>query len=162
VKVDYDKASLGYSYPLGAKAVRELIREEVPEELRRHIVRVRFGCNQRTTQEARIVARGELLEIRINFCPHNGRTRILTDRPNWTSVVVALGGVLDVERGEVEWPSDAAQRYTIFLLFHEIAHVLYFQMHGSGTLSSFKSSPAEEKWCDSFALDSATRLLPLP
>ena len=114
-----------------------------------------------TTQEARIVAKGDSYEIRINFCPREGRTRLLSQRPAWTSIVREIGGVIDPEKGQVSWPGDSARRYTLLLLFHEIAHILYAgRSRGGGGLSAFKSSAAEEAWCDRFAMESMQEVVP--
>jgi hypothetical protein len=94
--------------------------------LRESVRALHFGWNARTTQEARVVKRGRLWEIRINFTVEDDTSAILSRERRWTAPVRKCGGVLDLPAGKVRWPAGAAERYCAFVLLHELAHILYW------------------------------------
>lgn len=126
--------------------------QAVPE-LRSQLRSVRFGCNTKTTQEGRISQRDlEVFEIRVNFCLEGDRSPVFgrTSVAWWRRKVVSFGGALDPERNTVLWTDATAARYTMFILFHEIAHVVYMRRHGAAEFEGYGGGD-EERFCDDWA-----------
>lgn len=151
MKIEFDKILPPYNYPLSAAQVKQVLAECVPGEILSKLVKIHFGCNQQTTQEARIVQRGSNFEVRINFCPKNGNTKLLSEKSKWHESIKLCGGVINKKDQNVVWSSDAARKYVSFLIAHEIAHIAYAERNGFTKLEGSKSSASEEAWCDSFA-----------
>lgn len=151
MKIRFDQAGSA-SYPLDAKTAKQVVNRLAPPDVVEAIREIRFGCNRTTSQEARIVAKGSIFDIRINFCLVNGCSRALSSDKKWADPVVQLGGVIDASTNSVSWPGESAKRYALFLLIHELAHVIYARERGEARWSTPKSSTHEEAWCDEFAL----------
>jgi hypothetical protein len=153
MKITYDNVSSGYLYPLDSKTDLDVFRERVEDKILSKILKIRFGCNWKTTQEARLIQRGKNFDIRINFCLKDDKSKILSDKKDWLRIIEKFGGVLDQSRNEVSWSMENAKRYSLFLLFHEVGHIEYCIKHLDGRISDNKGSSAEERWCEKYALD---------
>ncbi|MBJ6726355.1 ImmA/IrrE family metallo-endopeptidase [Geomesophilobacter sediminis] len=158
MKIEFDKIISPYSYPFSAAEVKQVLAECVPPDILATLSKVHFGCKQRTTQEARIVGRGSSFEIRINFCPKDGKTNLLSDKREWREIVELCGGRADSKARTVMWTLLAAKKYAAFLIAHEVGHVAYAHRNGFGGINGRKSSPSEESWCDAFARTFLQRL----
>jgi len=152
MKIEFEKITEPYCYPISAADVKQILNEFVPAEILPKLVKMHFGCNQQTTQEARIVGRGSNFEVRINFCLKDGKTKLLSEKRDWCGIVELCGGSIDKPLQSVTWKPDAAKKYTAFLIAHEIAHIAYAEQNGQSGFSG-KSSASEEAWCESFAKD---------
>jgi len=157
MKIEFEKISPPYSFPVSAADAKEIVSQCIPPEILPRVRKILFGCNQQTTQEARIVGRGSNFEIRINFCPKEGQTKQLSEKREWCDLVELCGGKIDKQCRTVAWKPDSARTYTGFLIAHEIAHVAYAERNGQSGFSG-KSSASEEAWCELFAKDVVRRL----
>jgi hypothetical protein len=158
MRITYDKVSPEYLYPLNSKSDFDFFRNEIQKHILDRIRLVRFGCNWKTTQEARLVQRGECFDIRINFCLKNYRSPILSDKKDWSNTIEKFGGVLDLSSNTVEWSLANSKRYSMFLLFHEVGHIAYCIKHFGGKITNKKGSSSEERWCESYALDAINKI----
>ncbi len=158
MKIEFERISLLYSFPVSAAEMKEFVGLCIPPEIFPRIQKIHFGCNQQTTQEARIVGRGNSFEIRINFCPKEGKTKLLSEKREWCDLVELCGGKIDRQSRTIAWTPDASRTYTGFLIAHEISHVAYAVRNGQRGFSG-KSSTSEEAWCESFAKDVVRRLM---
>lgn len=158
MKIEFEKITSPYYFPVSAADVKEIVSQYIPPEILPRVRKIHFGCNQQTTQEARIVGRGSSLEIRINFCLKEGKTKLLSEKREWCDLVEFCGGKIDKQCRTVAWKPDTARAYTGFLLAHEIAHVAYAERNGQSGFSG-KSSASEEAWCESFAKDIVKMLM---
>ena len=150
MKIEFEKITPQYSFPVSAAEVKAIAIQCIPPAILPRVRKIHFGCNQHTTQEARIVGRGSSFEIRINFCLKEGKTKLLSEKREWCDVVELCGGKIDKQNRTVAWKPDAARIYTGFLIAHEVAHVAYGERNGQSDFSG-KSSASEEAWCESFA-----------
>lgn len=153
----FDQISTDYRYPLTRNDIDKALKI-VPSEVHAAISLIRLGCNQSTTQEGRLVQRGKYYEIRINFCLHNGRTKLLSKEKRYMDQIKKYGGTIEIANGSVDWTSASARRYALFILFHEVGHIVYCLQHYEGRLG-MHSSREEENWCDGYASESVERLL---
>jgi hypothetical protein len=153
MRIRFDVVTPEHRYPLPRKEALHALScaYEVEPGLRDAIRSVRFGCNRTTAQEGRITSRGPRFDVRVNFCLEDGRSRQISTRPNWTRPVLACGGVLEPETGYVTWSEPAARQYAAFILFHELAHVLYLRRSGASALEG-KGGSDEERFCDDWAV----------
>ena len=158
MKIEFEKITPPYSFPVSASNVKEIVSRCIPTEFLPRVRKIHFGCNQQTTQEARIVGRGNSFEIRINFCPKEGKTKLLSEKREWCDLVELCGGEIDKQSRAVTWKPDAARNYTGFLIAHEVAHIAYAERNGQNGFGG-KSSASEESWCESFAKDVVRRLI---
>ena len=158
MKIEFEKVIPPYSFPVSAAEVKAIVSQCIPPEILPRIRKIHFGCNQQTTQEARIVGRGSSFEVRINFCLKEGMTKLLSEKQEWGGLVELCGGIIDKQCRAVTWESDAARLYTGFLIAHEVAHVAYADQNGQSCFGG-KSSASEEVWCESFAKDIVRRLM---
>jgi hypothetical protein len=157
MKIEFEKITSPYCYPVSAADVKEIASQCTPPGISPRVGKIHFGCNQQTTQEARIIGRGSSFEIRINLCPKEGKTKLLSEKREWCDLVEFCGGEIDRQSRTVNWKPDAAKKYTGFLIAHEIAHVAYAERNGLSGFSG-KSSASEEAWCESFAKDVLRRM----
>ncbi len=158
MKISYDKVSSDYLYPLDSKSDLDEFKKKIEDYILEKILQIRFGCNWRTTQEARLVQRGENFDIRINFCLKDYRSPILSDKKDWVRTIEKFGGALDLSRSTVMWSLASAKRYSLFLLLHEVGHIAYCIKHFGGRLTNRKGSNAEERWCENYALDTINEM----
>lgn len=153
MKIEFERITEPYCYPVSAADVKQILTECVPAEILQKLAKLHFGCNQQTTQEARIVGRGKNFEVRINFCPKDGKTKRLSEKRDWCGIIELCGGNIDKQLQCVTWKPDAAKKYTAFLIAHEVAHIAYAEQNGQSGFNGDKSSASEEAWCESFAMD---------
>ena len=159
MKITYDKVSNGYSYPL--KDRKELVRllGDIPGVILSRIKKIRFGCNWSTTQEARIVQRGQNFDIKINFSLKDKQSPLLSEKKNWINTIKKFGGKINKTNNTVLWDLESARKYSYYLIFHEIGHVAYcIQKHG-GKMNGKKGSSSEEQWCDKFAFEAVNKYM---
>ncbi len=150
MKITFDQVSSNYSYPLTTAEVRAALNV-LSKDLTSNIRAIRFGCNQATTQEGRLVTRGSGYEIRINFCLDSNKSRMLSDSNSYLKYVIELGGKVDLESASITWPESSSKRYALFILFHELKHIEYNSNRENPRLTG-KSSLSEESYCDEEAL----------
>ena len=158
MRITYDKVTSEYIYPLGSKSDFDYLKNVIQKHLLVKIRLIRFGCNWKTTQEARFVQRGECFDIRINFCLKNCRSPILSDKKDWINTIEKFGGVLDIFGNSVEWSLANSKRYSMFLFFHEVGHIDYCIKHFGGKITNKKGSTSEERWCEHYALKAMKKL----
>jgi hypothetical protein len=158
MKIEFEKISPPYCYPVSFTEARHILNEVIPEDFFSKIAKLHFGCNRQTTQEARIVGRGCNFELRINFCPKDGKTKLLSEKREWCGIVELCGGSIDRDTQSVSWKPDSARKYSAFLIAHEIAHIIYAERNGFSKFNGPKSSASEEAWCDSFAKEAVSKL----
>jgi len=153
MRVIFGQISPGYKYPLSKKGLIPL-RESgiVPEGIWERIQCIRFGCNTKTTQEGRTVQRGKTFEVRVNFCLWNFQTRLLSKNKSYLGFIARFGGKINREAGTITWNVEAAKRYALFILLHEIGHVVYCEQFSNGVIKGQRGDRTEEQWCDNFAL----------
>ena len=150
MKITYDKVSSEYMYPLSKESIAQLKNIVSAEDIDK-IRTIEFGCNTKTTQEGRTVQRGRFYDIRINFCLKNLSSLILSDDKKYIEQIKSFSGSIDHKTRLITWKLADARRYALFLLLHEIGHVIYSEHHSTSKLSG-PSSKAEEQWCDSYAM----------
>ncbi len=157
MKILYDNVSSDYLYPLSKKDISK-IKDNLPSEIADKIRMIRFGCNTKTTQEGRTVRRGRFYDIRINFCLNNLRSLILSENNKYIGEIGRFGGKIDFETGFVRWNLPDAKRYMLYILLHEIGHVVFCEKYSHGRLQG-RSSVAEELWCDNYSLQLIEKIL---
>ncbi len=159
MQIRFDVITEEHRYPLARDQVKRVLLEAFKEapELREAVRSVRFGCSRHTTQEGRVVQRGQSFEVRINFCLRENRTRALSASRSWLDAVTACGGVHDSSSGQVVWSKAAAAKYAAFLLFHEVAHLVYMRRSGATALGFNSGAREEERFCDEWAMGTLTR-----
>jgi hypothetical protein len=150
MKIIYDRLSSSYLYPLSKVDIAKVKKVVSAEDINK-IQTIRFGCNITTTQEGRIVHKGKIYEIRINFCLNNFNTRILSEDKKYIDQIRSFSGRVDQKSKLITWQLADAKRYALFLLFHEIGHVIYSEHHSQNYMIG-PSSKKEEQWCDSYAM----------
>jgi hypothetical protein len=162
MKISYDKIPSGHLHPLAREGV-EKIRDALSSEVVHVIREIRFAYNGKTTQEARVVKRGKLYEIRLNFCLTDTggclRSRMLSDEEGYLDEIRKHGGRPDPSTKVIDWDMEHAKRYACYVLLHEIGHVIYLERY-AGSRPVGKAQAREEKWCDSFSATLLKRLVP--
>jgi hypothetical protein len=160
MRIEFDRITSEYAYPLSRAETKRVLDAVFAEhaELRKAVVGIRFGCNQRTTQEATVVVRRGGFDVRVNFCLRDGRTRITNDEREWAVWVKRLGGRISDDGTSVQWTKSTAARYAVFLLCHELAHIVYKNRHGGLNWADVGGSRMEEQFCDEWALAAVARL----
>ena len=104
MKIEFEKITPSYSFPVSAADVKGIVSQCILSAILPRVRKIHFGCNQQTTQEARIVGRGSSFEIRINFCLKEGKTKLLSEKREWCDLVELCGGIIDKEnRDTSEW-----------------------------------------------------------
>lgn len=150
MKIEFDSAG-PYTYPL-SKADVQRLRSLVAESVAAKIARIRFGCNQKTTQEGRTVQRGPRFDIRINFCVKSNQGLLLSTRSDYAKILARCGGKIDHRNNMVVWTTRGARLYAAFILLHEIGHVVYSESYAGGQFNGSRPANNEERWCDEYAL----------
>jgi hypothetical protein len=150
MKIIFDKVSSEYLYPLSKEDIAQIKKVVSSEDIDR-LRTIEFGCNMKTTQEGRTVQRGSFYDIRINFCLKNMTTLVLSEDKKYIDQIKSFAGYVDMKSRLITWKLDDAKRYALFLLLHEIGHVIYSE-HQSQTRLCGPSSKAEEKWCEHYAM----------
>jgi len=148
MKVTYDSVTSEYLYPLSKSDITS-IRDLVSQDIWARIRSIRFGCNTKTTQEGRVVQHGRFYDIRINLCLNNFRSTLLSDKLSYINQISHFGGVVDTNKHIVSWRLNDAKRYSLFLLLHEIGHILF----SANFTSSRRGLDSEEQWCDNYAVE---------
>lgn len=159
MKIEFDTA-LSYTHPLGKADVQRL-RSLVPEGIAAKIAHVRFGCNQKTTQEGRTVQRGPQFDIRVNFCVKSNQGLLLSSKSDYTKILTRCGGRIDHPNNMVVWTPEGARLYAAFLLLHEIGHIAYSDAYAGGQFNGSRPANNEERWCDEYALTLLSRAVGL-
>jgi hypothetical protein len=154
MKISYDKVGSGYLHPLSKEDVARIV-DHISLDTAAVISHIRFGHNLNTTQEGRVVKRGESYEIRVNFCVRTTgahlQSRLLSDnRGMYLEQVKMFGGRVDLSSKTIYWALPEAKRYASYVLLHEIGHVVYCEEYLHGQMDQRQDS-REEKWCDSFS-----------
>jgi len=150
MKVHFNALSSEYVYPLCKKEVLRYVSLVFEQGLRK-IGEIEFGCNTKTTQEGRIVQHGDRYNIRINFCLKNLSSTILSNSSVYMNQIKVFASCVDMDSGLITWKLHEAKRYALFLLFHEIGHIVYSESHSSVKMSG-SGTRMEEQWCDRYAM----------
>lgn len=151
MKIEYDTSG-PYTHPLNKSDVKRL-RALIDENVTARIAHIRFGCNQKTTQEGRTMQRGSQFDIRINFCVKFNQGLLLSAKSDYTKIVLRCGGKVDLRNNMIVWTSGGAKLYTAFILLHEIGHIVYCETYAGGYFHANRPATNEERWCDDFALN---------
>ncbi|MEQ1919623.1 MAG: hypothetical protein ABL955_10520 [Elusimicrobiota bacterium] len=151
MKIEYDSAE-AYTHPLSKTDV-QLLRPLIVDSVMEKIAHIRFGCNQKTTQEGRTVQRGPKFDIRVNFCVKSNQGLLLSTKSDYTKIIIRCGGKLDLKNNVVTWTSAGAKLYAAFLLLHEIGHIVHCDTYSGGQFNGSRPANNEERWCDDFALN---------
>ena len=159
MKVIYNQVSSEYLYPLSKGDISQIKKVVASEDLDK-LRTVEFGCNTKTTQEGRTVQRGRFYYIRINFCLKKLSTLILSEDKKYLDQIKNFGGCVDQKSNLITWRLSDAKRYGLFLLLHEIGHVIYSEYHSQSKLKG-PPSKAEEQWCDRYAMEKIKQLYEL-
>lgn len=135
----------------------ERLHEVVPEDILRRIIELHVYYNTRTAVRGLIAFRRKGIIIRINFWTWRRRTRIDSHWPEELPFIRSLGGSIDRENGVVVWTGDSARRFALFILLHEISHLLFKLSHPhAGAMQG--GNRYEEAWCDEKAKELLQRL----
>jgi hypothetical protein len=151
MKVVYDNKSADYVYPLSKKdlnKIKSIISSMVMERIRE----LNFGCNLKTMQEGRIVQRGESFTIRINFCLKDNASQLLSEDHRYIKEIKRFGGEINYSQRAIKWRMENAKLYAAYLIFHEIAHIVYSDQYKNGRIIG-SGSRFEEEWCHNYSLD---------
>jgi hypothetical protein len=149
MKIKYDSVSEEYLYPI-SKSDIETLKTVVRKDIWSRIRGIRFGCNTKTTQEGRTVQHGMSYDIRINYCLNKGRSLALSDSKSYIDQIKRFGGVFSLDAGMITWSLSHARWYAIYLVLHEIGHIVFSIEYGNNQFSG-RGSVSEEQWCDSYA-----------
>ncbi len=149
MKIQFDTVSKEYRYPLSQKDIKE-VKKNIDSAIINKIKLLRFGCNTKTTQEGRTVKRGNSYDIRINFCLNQMKSYVLSENKEYIDVIKKFGGKINFATRTIEWSLLDSKRYALFILLHEIGHIVYCESYLGGKLST-KTSLKEENWCDNYA-----------
>lgn len=156
MKIMYDNVSSDYSYPLSRRDVTKILKH-LPRCIVEKIDGIRFGCNTRTTQEGRVVQRGDLYELRINICLRGNRTILPSRRKDYLAQLQSFGAAVDPQVGIAAWDLLDAKRYATYILLHEVGHIQFCETHLSGEMG-YMNPRTEERWCDDYARAETGRL----
>jgi hypothetical protein len=152
MKILFDQVGRSYKYPLSRKDI-QVLKMHVEDHLLQKIKKIRFGCNTRTTQEGRIVKKGSIYEIRINFClSDSNRSMVLSDNKKYLREIQKFGGVVNSKERCIEWDVESAKLYAFYVLLHEIGHIYYCEDMMGGKIAD-KTSAKEEKFCDNYSME---------
>jgi len=153
MKVIFDRLPPGHVFPLSKKQIVMAIDDACAQEAvaRNDIRMVRWGCNERTTQEASIIQRGDQYDIRVNLTILDGCTRVVAVLPRWLGQIKTFGGEIDFAANRVKWRPGGVHRYARFLLYHEIAHIVFNRRLGRRGMVVTRNSYVEERFCDEWA-----------
>jgi len=151
VKVLYDRVGDKYKYPLSRKDLN-FLQKYVGDGILQKIKLIRFGCNTKTTQEGRTVKKGNIFEIRINFCLYDTRSVLLVDDKKYIDEIKAFGGVVNFKDRFIEWDLADSKLYAYYILLHEIGHIKYCEEVLGGSIAH-KASLNEENYCDKYSME---------
>lgn len=153
MKIVYDSVSSEYVYPL-TKADVARIRDHVPPEIWELIQYIRFGFSGNSTHTGRMRRHGSSYRIRVNFCLKkvNGQFQspLACETKNFVGNVRKYGGRPDPSTRTILWDFESARRYAMYVLLHEIGHVVYAESNFPGSTSRRQISQ-EEQWCDKYS-----------
>lgn len=155
MKIRFAKLPQGRVHPLRASDVG-LLEKVIPTHVFERIGIIHFADNQHTTQEAALRYFKSRFNIAVNFCLHGMTSRMLAENKSYLSLIETFGGRPDRGARRVEWDLRSAKLYSLFLIAHELAHVLY--MEANLNVSKRRGSSLEENWCDEYARDAILRL----
>lgn len=157
MRVEYDNVDGCYAYPFSRKDLPVLAEVVDPDTLAR-VRLIRFGCNNRTTQEARLVGRGKHFDIRINFATDPSLcSRLRSREARYLNVLKALGARIELDSNAAQWSKLSASKYARWLILHEFGHIVYVARNAGGGIAG-RTSAAEEAFCDRFAWQGVNHL----
>jgi len=149
MQIQFQSISKDYMFPLSKQDIRKFISNQNLEDL--GIGKITFGYNKKTTQEGRTVQRGDVFDIRINFCVDiHCRSKLLMTTKSYLRDIELFGGQVNLKEKIITWDRVGVKKYTLFILCHEIAHIIYANQNGINF--DIKSSKKEERWCDDYAI----------
>lgn len=153
MRILFEPLPEGYSHVISKENIENYLTAIDPAITAR-VRQVCFKGNLTTTGEGRIIQRGDCCEININFfIDSKFRSRVVSKDKSWLVPVRFCGGDISSKDSYVIWDKNGAMKYAMFLIFHEIAHIAYsLHINAGGNIRGFKSSVAEERWCDQYAL----------
>lgn len=156
MKIIYDKVSSDYLYPLSKDDICQIKKVVESEDLGK-LRTIEFACNTKTTQEGRTVQRGKFYGIRINFCLKNLSSLLLSKDKKYIDQIKSFAAIIDQKSRLITWKLADAKRYALFLLLHEVGHVIYSEHHSQSKMSG-PTTKDEEQWCDSYAMQKIQEL----
>ncbi len=156
MKIFYDSVSPKYHFPLTKKDVGRL-KSHIPSDIWNAIPHIRFGFSAKTSRVGRMVKRGKHYSIRANFCLKEVKghlqSPLVFDDKRYIENVKSCGGRPNLTTRTIDWHFEDAKRYALYILLHEIGHVIYTQKGLPGAISGGyrKGFPKEEEWCDNYS-----------
>ena len=163
MKIVYDSVSSEHVYPL-TKADVARVRDHVPSEIWEAIHYIRFGCSGNSTHTGRMRRRGSSYRIRVNFClktvDGQFQSPLACETKGFLENVKRHGGRPDLSTRIITWDFESARRYAMYVLLHEIGHVVYAESNLPGSMSHRQIS-REEQWCDSYSTRLVRKIMAL-
>jgi hypothetical protein len=153
MEILYNRIAGPHRYPMARVDVERAVELLYPS-VRGRLAAIRFICSNNSTRLARLVTRKSGSTITINFCTQDDVSRLASNRNDYLRQIRACGGEPSVEEGKIRWSPESARRFAVFLLSHEVGHLLFAERMGEDVGRRDRGSAAEEAWCDSFALES--------
>ena len=150
MRISFGHVTGSKSYPLTRDEIRSVVTM-LADDVAIAIVEIRYICSMHGYQLGRVVSRASGATITINFCTSGGVSQLLSRRRRYLDEIHACGGVVNLESGDVLWPSDSAKKYAVYVLAHEIGHLAYAKKYGNNRLDGRHKGGGEEKWCDAYA-----------
>lgn len=95
--------------------------------------------------------RGDCYDFGINFCLKSLSSIILSNGNAYISQIKMFASCVDRVGGLVNWKVHEAKRYALFLLFHEIGHIVCSESHLLIKMT-VPASRIEEQWRDRYAM----------
>lgn len=161
MRIVYDSVGSDYVYPLTKVDVAR-VRDHVPSEIWEAIQYIRFGFSGKSTHAGRTFRRGTSTRIRVNFCVKKVGTDlqspIVCTDGRYLEGVRRCGGRPDLNTGTITWDAASAKRYALYVLLHEIGHVIYAERGLAGSQSA-RSTAREEDWCDGYSARLIARII---
>lgn len=154
MRIIYDSVSAEYTYPL-SKADVGRVKNHVPSDIWDTILYIRFGFSANSTHAGRMFGRGNSYRIRVNFCLKKVEGRLQSPlvcrQKRYVENVRRYGGKPDLITRTIAWDLKSAKRYALYVLLHEIGHVVYAEKDLPGSRSFCRIS-REEDWCDEYSV----------
>ena len=83
---------------------------------------------------------------------------ILSNEKTYIEQIKKFGGIIDFNYRFVRWKLPNAKRYALYLLLHEIGHLIFSENYTDEKLQG-DSSKTEEQWCDKYAMGKLQEIL---
>jgi hypothetical protein len=101
-----------------------------------------------------MLGHGRNYRIRVNFCVKRVEGRLesplVCRQRQYIENVKRYGGKPDLAKGVIMWDLASAKQYAMYVLLHEIGHVVYAEANLPGSRLRCRTSK-EEDWCDAYS-----------